>query len=323
MTTTDHPPARTWDRSRPRYANLLASYHYAQTWGDDWAPLVTNPEYRVVLDSGAYSAATKGTAIDLDAYIAFTQQWREHLAWAAALDVIGNDDRSWHNWRYMTEAGVPCVPTVHYGDDTPVLDKYAEAGATLIGLGGMAAKRFRNRLAQWVFHLARHVRDNHPQVRLHAWGIRHRLLLDNVPWYSIDSSGFGGAYRYGRAQLMNPLTGRGNTTMLNGRNLHRWGRLLRDWYQVDPHDIAESHGENRPLHLYVSGRTALFTEQWMRYRHGTVPAPEEMLLTPDPQGGPHVHFAEGSVDNIHGLSRGILSWNPDDRSTLVRLEDLQ
>jgi hypothetical protein len=279
--------------------SALISYHF---FGDDRGKeLVRNLGLaggRVIGDSGAYSALTQGLTIPLDSYADWLDEMQPFLAWAASLDVIGDAEASWRNWRRLTTMGFWTVPTVHYTAPTSVLDRYAEAGATLVGFGGLVSANNPTGGMRWLVHMFRHIRDNYPHLRIHGWGISGRAPVMNLPFYSVDSSGFGAAYRYGRMALFDPAIGWMRSMDLDGYSTGAHGRWLREHYGVEPRDIATSHGGNRDVVRYLMFESAQRMERYFEQRHQVTPPPE---LTH--QGnGTHVHFADASDNVIRHLA---------------------
>jgi hypothetical protein len=157
--------------------NVLTSFHFYRN--TDMAEMASWG-LRIIADSGAFSAANAGAYVDLDAYVEWIQKWRVHLHWLASLDVIGDSGKSWANWRSLKTAGVESVPTIHYPAEPSELDRYVEAGADFIGLGGMVPyKSEPQRLLRWSAQVMRYAR--------HAGGrdvaAHRRLLADH---YGLD-----------------------------------------------------------------------------------------------------------------------------------------
>lgn len=147
--------------------DALVSYHY---YAKDkaMAPLVDTGRLRLIGDSGAFSARSQGAAIDLDAYAAWVTRWRDHLCWAASLDVIGDPIGSHRNWlRLRDDHQLAAIPTLHAGSDMSWMDAYASQGVDFIGLGGMAGPSGAGRAYRWAVHAFRYARDNWPAVRFH------------------------------------------------------------------------------------------------------------------------------------------------------------
>lgn len=254
---------------------------------------------RLVADSGAYSALSLGKTIDVEAFAQWARDVREHVAWVASLDAIGDAAGTWVNWQRLRELGVESVPTVHYGADPRELDRYAEHGVDFVGLGGMVGRKSEPaRLMRWALAMMRYARDTHPAMRFHGWGVTHPLLVRNLPWYSIDSSGFGSGYRYGRLNLFDPDTGKLVGATLDGRGAFKVGALLRRHYSVEPAAVATSSGANIDLQLRVGARASQLLEDYLRRRYAVEPPTYGLR---EPVVGTAVHFVDAALHNMRRL----------------------
>lgn len=223
----------------------LVSYHYFKR--DEQMQRVARPDiYRLIGDSGAFSAYTQGKTINLGDYAAWVKRWSDHLVWAASLDVIGDPVGTLTNWRTLRdEHGLTTVPTVHAGAPTSALDAYGREGCDFVGLGGMVGLH-RDRLLPWVAAMFRHARDHYPQMRFHGWGLESIPTLRRVPFYSVDSSGvINAGYRHGRLVMFDRRTRSMVPIRLDGHTPYRHARLLVDDYGTDPDTIATSNPANR------------------------------------------------------------------------------
>lgn len=254
---------------------------------------------RLIGDSGAFSALTSGKPIDLDAYIRWGHAVLPYTTWLAGLDEIGNADKTWTRWRTTRKAGLDVVPTLHYGATPRLMDRYVEQGVDFFGLGGMVGRKSEQaRLMRWALSMMRYARDTHPGVRFHGWGITHPLLLTNLPWWSVDSSGFGQAYRFGRLNLFDPDTKRSHTAALDGSDVYRLGPLLRKHYGTTAKSVERSTAANRPHVIRVSARSFQLLEDHLRLRH-RIPPPTYGVR--DPMAGTNVHAVDGSVGNLTAM----------------------
>lgn len=283
---TDWPINQPGDFTRLNVpTDILCSYHYfsdidmgqIRSWGT-----------RIIGDSGAFSAMSGGKPIDREEFHAWAHRWRDDLFWVAALDVIGDADASFENYLAAKRDGLDLVPTLHYGAEPHETDRLVEAGASLIGLGGMVPySSEKDRLMRWTLSMHRYARDNHPDVRFHGWGISHPYLVDNLPWWSTDSSGFSSAFRFGTLRLWLPRRSRFVSVNLNGRDLARYAKPLRDHYNVDWKLVSESLPSNRRELGRVALRSVQLYAEWLQQRQ-SVSAPA--LLAPK-----LAHSGAGSV----------------------------
>lgn len=250
--------------------DVLTSYHYFKDVDiaamRDWG-------LRIIGDSGAFSAMTSGNPIDREQFHQWATRWRDALLWTAALDVIGDPEATRANWHAAQVDGLNLVPTLHYLATTKDLDYYAEQGVDLIGLGGMVPYGSEpERLMRWCLMMHRHARDHHPHVRFHGWGISTPLLMDNLPWWSADSSGFAAAFRFARLRLFDPDKGRHLGVDLNGRDIAKHHRLLAKHYGItDWHSIAVSTPVTRRALGRVAIRAVQVYARWLQARQRVTP----------------------------------------------------
>lgn len=186
---------------------FLASYWYYKRRDLAEAP---GP---LILDSGAFSAYTQGSAVDLLDYsrwLAHVRSSNTELQWAVNLDVIGNGEfgttQSFKNWQALrAEHGHLVVPVVHFTSPVPIesqLSPYLAEGAPRVCFGGMVGSV--DAVNAWAAHGLRWLRDNAPNVLTHGLGVGPWVKRAQLPWDSTDCSDFGLAYRFGYARLPNP-----------------------------------------------------------------------------------------------------------------------
>lgn len=243
--------------------NALVSYHYFSKRNiKDYA----DGGLRLIGDSGAFSAANLGTPVDIDEFGEWASRWRDSLAWVASLDVIGDAAASWKNYRHLRQRhDLDVVPTIHYGSDPALLDGYAADGVDMVGLGGMVGRKNQPKhLLRWCLSVFRYARDKHPKMRFHGWGVTHSLLLESLPWYSVDSSGFGRAYRFGHASIYNPDTNTTQPFAVDGRDAYRLATTLRKHYGALPQDVAVSTPGTRAAHIRLAARSYQLLEARLR-----------------------------------------------------------
>lgn len=249
--------------------SALISYHYFAE--EDIAQLEA-VGLRMIGDSGAFSAANLGAPISLDSFAAWAHKWRENLAWIASLDAIGDPKRSWANYRELRGAGLDVVPTIHLGAPPKELDRYADDGVDFVGLGGVVSGAGNVlETLRWLVAVFRYARDAHPGMRFHGWGCTSTRLVLPLPWYSVDSSSFGSAWRYGRMRLFDPKTKGWHQFATDGRGAFAHGRLLRSAYGVDPAAVAVSSPDTRRDLVRTAAKAYQLYEDYLRKRHNVTP----------------------------------------------------
>jgi len=181
---------------------------------DEWLEKIMETKLNLFLDSGAFSAWSKGVSIDLQEYIAFCKKYESALSVIAVLDVIPGvrnktpsaeekasaAQQSWNNYQIMLDAGLPkdkLLPCFHLGEDWSWLERYM--GVTdYVALGAMAKTRESDRIA-WLDRAMDILcgLDGIPKVRFHGFGMTSYSLMRRYPWYSVDSTSWVMTSRFG------------------------------------------------------------------------------------------------------------------------------
>jgi hypothetical protein len=150
-----------------------------------------------MVDSGAYTQQTQGTAIDFDQYCRFLLKHRDWLGPDYFnLDEINdrypNDAAaiSFDRYQQMRAQGLAPVPVFHAGENQDWLRKYLDEGCHCIGLGGAAQLRSRNHDNRRFYDAAFNTISNHAgrPLRVHALGLSIADVLLQHPFTSTDST---------------------------------------------------------------------------------------------------------------------------------------
>ena len=165
--------------------------------------MLTPDQFRFFLDSGAYSAWTRGTKIDLDEYLEFIYANLDQIDVYASLDVIPGKpgqvatpaerdeaaEASWSNYIYMVDQGFDPLPVYHYGEDLRFLERMLDFGCHYIGIGGLVGVRAGPRQL-WLDRIFDRLTDDKgmPIVKTHGFGMTSIPLIFRYPWYSVDST---------------------------------------------------------------------------------------------------------------------------------------
>lgn len=165
--------------------------------------MIKPSEFRFFLDSGAYSAWSKGTKIDLDEYVAFIKANIDLIEVYASLDVIPGApgrpatererseaaEQSWQNYLYMKGEGLDPLPVYHYGEDPKFLERMLDAQIPYIGIGGLVGVPGGSRMV-WLDRVFARITDDAgaPLVKTHGFGMTSVPLIFRYPWYSVDST---------------------------------------------------------------------------------------------------------------------------------------
>lgn len=162
----------------------------------------------VILDSGAFSAWSRGEVLDLDSYIEFVKANAEYIDHYVNLDVIpgsfgviptqaeveASAQASWDNLLYMEREGLKPMPVFHMGESFAWLRKIVhhaehEGGNRYVGISP-ANDRTTSQKRLWLDRVFTELgdADGRPRIDTHGLGITSIPLLVRYPWYSVDSS---------------------------------------------------------------------------------------------------------------------------------------
>lgn len=221
------------------------------------------------LDSGAFSAFTKGAVIDTKEYAAFVREHKAAITIASSLDVIGDAEASYRTYRQLRdEEGVDVIPVFHCREDEKWLVRYIKEGARYIALGGMVPESIAYKFT-WLDKLySRYLTDasGAPVVKVHGFGLTVGRLIERYPWFSVDSTTWLNSARFGTI-IMNFSGARLEHVAVSDRNpmrkqkdgLHidRLGREQREEALRSMHDAGVTLEE-----LRKGGDAALKFSAW-------------------------------------------------------------
>ena len=216
---------------------FLASYWYFKKY--DW----TDFPGPLIIDSGAFSAFTTGAVIDLPEYARYVkrvmQETPEGFSWAVNLDVIGDSEGSYRQWRELRdEHGVDTVPVIHHGSNPQLeIDRYLAHGLPRLAFGGLVGGGQKN--LPWAAACLKYVASIAPEVLTHGLGVVEGSMSGRLPWDTTDSSASTAAVRFGAIRLLAPGT-QGGLKSLDLRTMVRPSRgdaaLMRS-FGITPSDI--------------------------------------------------------------------------------------
>jgi len=149
------------------------------------------------LDSGAFSAFTQGSAIDLDSYISFIKQNEKDVTVYANLDVIGDVEASWENQRYMESKGLTPLPVFHVEDPIEYLYKCMDYDYFCLGGMASATMDLRINFLDKCWYIICDTPDNMPKNKVHGFGMTAHKLMFRYPWYSVDSTSWSQTAGFG------------------------------------------------------------------------------------------------------------------------------
>jgi hypothetical protein len=290
---------------------MLISYHYAKTLDFDalLRRFATVP--KLFADSGAFSASTLGTRIDLVEYAEWVKANAKHFTVVANLDDIGNAEGSYLNLRRLERLGVNPIPVFHTGEDWSYFDRYC-AEYPYIALGG-AVGFPASKLLPWCIACFKRARALKSPAVFHGFGQTSLPAIMGLPWYSCDSSSWGMGYRFGRLGLFDPRQGRMIAgTLFDARAIRNLGPLIR-LYGGDPDVFMDRKRYHASHAAAIAARAWRALETWLRRRHGPVAMPGHAE-------GLHLYLAAsgGDINGSRGAAVNHALSGDDDLTTVVK-----
>ena len=275
-----------------------------------FAKHLTRPYPALFVDSGAFSAMTQGVVIDWRAYRDYIIAHRELMTVYANLDVIRNPEATWANQQRLEDAGLFPLPVWHVGESWAWLEHYLER-YTYIAIGGMVGYRLPV-LMPWLvraFKMARQCTAPHPVF--HGFGMTTWACLKTLPWFSVDSSSWGSAFRYGEMPLFDPQRGVWLRSRIGDRRrVMQHANLIRA-YGYDPADFADRTRNTRHINCGLAAYATLMAQEWLRRHHGSVPLPPCPQWLQRTASGINQFLVDASLDNLASAQQGIITFLVD------------
>jgi len=171
----------------------------------------------LILDSGAFTSYKQGVIIDIDTYIEFVKKYEKYLYAYINLDVMDDKDgsESYANWLYIKSKGLNPLPVYHPHADIKYLELYMEK-EKYICIGGIASLntevqiKFFDRL--WPDYLVD--KEGYPKLKVHGLGLTALSVLLRYPWWSVDSTTWLVAGRFGSIYVPKKINGRYDYSVL-------------------------------------------------------------------------------------------------------------
>lgn len=154
------------------------------------------PYPRIIADSGAYTAMTKGVEIDIHEYGNWIRANNYLFDWYSNLDVIMNADKTLINQRIMEGDNLTPVPVFHIKEEFSYLKHYAD-NYPLVALGIAGLQKKSAMMIKWLD------RCHDIAKSTHGFAMTSWQVLKRYNWKSVDSSSYGSAFRFGELQLFN------------------------------------------------------------------------------------------------------------------------
>lgn len=181
--------------------NILVAFPYFKDDVLEYLSLQNPEEYRLMIDSGAFTAWNSGKTILLDEYCKFLDRVREKISFKAVqLDVIGDEDKTAKNYDIMCARGFDVMPVFTRGASESYLEElYRKTDYVL--LGNVAFGEKNDNYVKWFL-------EKNGKRKAHLLGFTKLNYLKYYKPFSCDSSTWNAAVRFGVLEL---YQGKGET----------------------------------------------------------------------------------------------------------------
>ena len=171
-------------------ANTLIAF--SKSKNTVWRPWYNN----LFIDSGAFAVNNSGKSISIDEYCQYLFDRKENSDKIvyASLDVIGNPDESYKNYKYMVKSGLYPIPVFHIGEDIKHLYRLAKI-SNYIGLGGTVG--YSNKERFYFFNKVFSLFPDPKEIGFHGFGVNDVNMIRSYPWKSVDARSAHIAARFG------------------------------------------------------------------------------------------------------------------------------
>lgn len=167
-----------------------------------------NPTGKLIVDSGAFTAWTKGIKINVDEYIKWLNTNKQYIYLAGQVDCIPGTPsipptqlqvnhaakETYDNYWYMRnrlDNPDMLLYTFHLGEPFYFLEKIlAHPEIKYIAFGGMVGKSIeaKENFLQRCFEIIK--KSKNPNIKVHAFGVTSPSILEKFPFTSGDSTGW-------------------------------------------------------------------------------------------------------------------------------------
>lgn len=189
--------------------NILVAYPYFKKPVVEQLKRFKKNSYRLIVDSGAFTAWNIGKTIRLDDYCRFLDSI-EHLRPfnAVQLDVFGDPEKTWENFLIMKKRGFDVMPVFTRGDSLERLEEMYSY-TDYIMFGGITIGGKNINYVKWFM-------ENNKQRAVHWLGFCNVDFIKHFKPFSVDSSSWASGSRYGNVHF---YKGFGATVSANRRKL--------------------------------------------------------------------------------------------------------
>ena len=258
----------------------------------------------IFADSGAFSAWTQGAVISVDDYADWLHRWKSVLSVFCNLDVIDDPVATEVNQRALESNGLLPLPVWHIRSDRKHFEALCEE-YRYVAVGGMVGTRWTRLMPKltWAVRRGREL-----GTVLHGLGVSAPGVIGSLPLFSVDSTSWTVAYRYGLVSIWDD-----KTNSLNKVTLGKHAKWQHHAAAVSRLGFSPARFANREADRHeqaaLSAVSTVLQEQHARRTLGLVPLPEGDKPEVKPgQDGLRLYLADLSIDNFSNAAQGLRSY---------------
>ena len=286
---------------------VLTSFHFFRT--RDFDDIVERLSINdvppdIFADSGAFSAWTQGAEVTVDDYTEWLHKWKHYFSVYCSLDVIDDPVATEANQRALESNGLLPLPVWHIRSDRKHFEALCEE-YRYVAVGGMVGTRW-TRLRPKLTWAVRRGREL--GTVLHGLGVSAPGVIGSLPLFSVDSTSWTVAYRYGLVSIWDD-----KTNSLNKVTLGKHAKWQHHAAAVSRLGFSPARFANREADRHeqaaLSAVSTVLQEQHARRTLGLVPLPEGDKPEVKPgQDGLRLYLADLSIDNFSNAAQGLRSY---------------
>ena len=207
--------------------NALVAYPYVNTKIDEYLSQ-NQSKFRILLDSGAFTAWKAGKEIKLDDYCKFLDNLKFKPYKYFTVDVIGNPKETLNNYNKMLKRGYNPVPIFTRGEDISLLEEYYKT-SDIVGIGGLVGTK-KNK--QFVNGLMKRIKKR----KVHWLGFTNIQYIKYYKPFMCDSSAWLTGPRYASTNL---YLGNGQFAKLSKKDLFEEKDFMRGIHRKIKDSLAQ------------------------------------------------------------------------------------
>lgn len=137
---------------------------------------------KLFLDSGAYSAWTNKTEVNIQDYINFIKEHKDDIETYSCLDDIKSPEKTWENQKEMERQGLSPLPVWHVMENDSFLEKAMQYNYFAVGGMSLDSSVARKNRFDYVFSkVCTKKTDYFPSHKIHGFGLSALIFLLLIP----------------------------------------------------------------------------------------------------------------------------------------------